>query len=304
MLHDTILKYIALIKSVFNGLSISHKDEHGRYITKSIPMFYGRSEKALIMNGYSLEQVRTGNNHVIPCGYISLDAFTKADDRSTNKNRITRYDDNKFSYNSVPYDFVFTIDVRCRGASEAYQIVEQVAPMFNPTLNLDVWDSLFKEEPTRVPLVLDGIDVTAPDYEESSNNIYVVSLSCTLRGWIYQPVMIGDPINTTILNTSTAIDQDAYISVVNNDQVLETSRLKFNIIDIIKDKDTLEVITDCDEKFVIDYSWSSTAATLSGQGPKVKIEDSDDRFVVEVVITNQFGNFVSLTKTFNKSKYL
>lgn len=304
MLHNTILKYIALIKSVFNGLTITHKDKHNRLISHTIPMFYGRSEKSLFMQAYSEDQVKKGNTHVIPCGYISLDALSKADDRMTNKNRITNLNDaahEKYSYNSVPYDFVFSIDIRCRGASDAYQIVEQVAPMFNPTVNLDVWDSLYGHKPTRVPLVLDGIDVEAPDYDENSTNIYTVSFACTLKGWIYQPVLHGSTINNTILNM--AFNEDSYASIVDNETVLNSADLKFNIIDIVRDSNKLTAITDCSNELVIQYDWAGHNASVTGQGDHATVAAEGD-YAVTLTLTNQFGASVSMTKHFKSRKFI
>lgn len=303
MFHDTILKYIALIQSVFNGLRISHIDDHNRVITKNIPMIYGRSEKAAIANKYSEKQLITGNTHVIPYGFISLDAFSKADDRSTNKNRIVKVADDKYSYNSVPYDFVFSIDIRCRGDSEAYQIVEQVAPMFNPTLNLDVWDSLYKGQSTRVAVTLDGIDVTLPEYEESSDNIYEVSISCTLRGWIYSPVYSASAIHDVFLNITAGEDNSPFVSV-KNDLPIFDGDFKFDIIDIIKTNDIITTIIEANDSLNIKYKWDVHGAEFDDNGATIKILKSEPTFTVVLTVQDQFNNFRSISKQFNETKYL
>lgn len=308
MLHNTILKYIATMKSFFNDLTVTHKDDRGRLITKNIPITYGRREKALVSDDYSEDQMLTGNTRVLPCGNITLDAFQVATDRQTNKNRITKFgtkgDKVLYAYNSVPYDFIFTITIRTRGAAEAYQIVEQVAPMFNPTVNLDIWDSLYKEAPTRVAITLDGLDVEEPTFEDTSVNIHVVTISCTLRGWLYQPVLSGPRISNAIFNLK--LDEDAYLSVVNGDILVNhQDRLKMEIIDIIRKGDVLEAILDVDPKLVVDCTWGTFngSITPSKDGKSCKLESNED-YVIELTLRDQFGNFTSMIKTFNKTKYI
>lgn len=308
MLHNTILKYIATLKSFYNDLTITHKDDRGRLITKNVPMIYGRSEKALVAENYSEGQMLTGNTRVLPFGNITFEAFSKADDRQTNKNRLTKFgskgDQNLYAYNSVPYDFIFNVSIRTRGAAEAYQIAEQVAPMFNPTVNLDVWDSLYEEAPTRVAVTLDGIDIEEPTYEDGSNNVHLVNISNTLRGWLYQPVFSGPKVNDTIINVK--LNDAAYLSVINGEELISQSdRLKMEVIDIIKKGEILEAILDIDPKLVVKYSWNAFGGdiTPSSDGRSCKLNTNDD-YTIELSLTDQFGNFTSMTKTFNKSKWL
>ena len=308
MLHNTILKYIATMKSFYNDLTITHKDDRGRLITKNIPMVYGRREKALVADNYTEDQMLTGNTRVLPFGQLTLEALSKADDRQTNKNRLTKFgskdDQNLFAYNSVPYDFIFNVSIRTRGAAEAYQIVEQVAPMFNPTVNLDVWDSLYEEAPTRVAITLDGIDVEEPAYEDGSVNVHTVNISNTLRGWLYQPVFSGPKVNDTIINVR--LHDDAYLSIINGDDLTtQDDRLKLEIIDIVRKGDLLEAILDVDPRLVVKYDWNAFGQEIvpatNGHSCKIK---SDQDYNIELTLTDQFGNFTSMTKTFNKSKWL
>lgn len=304
MLHNTILKYIALVKSAFNNLKVTHKDTHGHMVSKSIPMTYGRKEKALIVDNYTDDQMLKGNVHVIPYGYISLDAFSKDDTRMTNKNRMFKAAEagDKFSYNSVPYDFVFSIMIRCRGVTEAYQIVEQVAPMFNPTVNLDVWDALYLDVPTRVCMILDGLDVEAPEYDENSNNIYTVSLSVTLKGWIYQPILTRSLIENTLLNL--AMDEnDPFLSQLNDELLFSTNTFKLDIIDIIRKGNELTPIVDSDERLALTYVWSSEGADLEASGSSAKVKKADGEYSVELVVKDQFGNFTSMIKKFRPAVY-
>lgn len=312
MTHNTILKYIALVKAFFNDLKITHKDDRGRYITRSIPMVYGKREKALVLDQYTEDQVTKGNTRVLPCGFITLEAFSKNDERQTNKNRVNHLKNKCHtfaSYNSVPYDFIFSVSVRCRGAAEAYQVAEQVGPMFNPTVNLDVYDCLYIEEPTRVAMTLDGIDVEAPEYEENSTNVYTVNISCTLRGWLYQPVFKAHGITNTIINIALGNDEESYASFNNFERITNQEDLKLNIIDIIRKDDLLTAIVDCDKALVVDWCWRAWGAQIkpdevaANQCHFNKCE-TDDQFTVELTLRDQFGRFTSMTKTFSKPRYV
>lgn len=312
MTHNTILKYIALVKAFFNDLKITHKDDRGRYITRSIPMVYGKREKALVLDQYTEDQMTKGNTRVLPCGFITLEAFSKNEERQTNKNRISHLKDDcrtVAAYNSVPYDFIFSVSVRCRGAVEAYQVVEQVGPMFNPTVNLDVYDCLYIEEPTRVAMTLDGLDVEAPEYEENSTNVYTVNISCTLRGWLYQPVFKAHGITNTIINVALGHDEDAYASFNNFELITNQEDLKLNIIDIIKKDDLLMAVADCDKALVVDWNWRAWGAQIKPDEVQsnqchFNKDETDDQFTIELTLRDQFGRFTSMTKTFRKPRYV
>ena len=314
MIHNTILKYIALVKAFFNDLTITHKDDRGRYIRKSIPMVYGKREKALVLDQYTEDQMTKGNARVLPCGFITLEAFSKNEERQTNKNRISHLKDDcrtVAAYNSVPYDFIFSVSVRTRGAAEAYQVAEQVGPMFNPTVNLDVYDCLYIEEPTRVAMTLDGLDVEAPEYEENSTNVYTVNISCTLRGWLYQPVFKAHGITNTIINVALGQDEEegVYASFNNFELITNQEDLKLNIIDIIKKDDLLMAIVDCDKALVVDWHWRAWGAKINPDETQCSQchfnkDETDDQFTVELTLRNQFGRFTSMTKTFRKPRYV
>lgn len=312
MTHNTILKYIALVKAFFNDLKITHKDDRGRYITRSIPMVYGKREKALVLDQYTEDQMTKGNTRVLPCGFITLEAFSKNEERQTNKNRVSRLKDKcstVAAYNSVPYDFIFSVSVRCRGASEAYQVAEQVGPMFNPTVNLDVYDCLYIEKPTRVAMTLDGLDVEAPEYDENSTNVYTVNISCTLRGWLYQPVFKAHGITNTIINVALGRDEDAYASLNNFELITNQEDLKLNIIDIIRKDDLLTAIVDCDKALVVDWRWRAWGAQIKpdevhGNQCHFNKCEADDQFTVELTLRDQFGRFTSMAKTFSKPRYV
>ena len=190
--HGTIRKYTVAILDLFNDFEIQYENSLGETISKSIPLRYSSREKAKIFDEYTTEQLLSGNYSILPRASLALKSMAKAESRVTNKNtKINQYKTDsiiEFSFNSVPYEFTFEIIVQCRGMNEATQIIEQVAPKFNPTVNIDVWDAANLNEPTRIPVRLNDVSLDSEDYEELSTNIFTVTFSLSLMGNLYPPI--------------------------------------------------------------------------------------------------------------------
>jgi hypothetical protein len=114
--------------------------------------------------------------------------MNKSEQRITNKNNKINIDGSDFVYNSIPYEFTYEVSIACRGMNEATQIIEQIAPRFNPIINIDIWDCENLNEPTRVPVKLLDIGIENEEYEESSTNIINLNLGISLTGNIYPPI--------------------------------------------------------------------------------------------------------------------
>lgn len=190
--HGSIRKYTAALLDVFNSTEIQYKKSTGEIVTKAIPLKYSTVEKTRTFDEYTAEQILSGNYSVLPRSNLSLVSMTKATQRQTNKNsKIGKYtSDNtlEYMYNSVPYEFAYDITFQCRGMNEATQIIEQIAPKFNPTVNIDVWDAQNLNEPTRVPVTLTNISMETEEYDEISTNIITVVFNLSIIGNLYPPV--------------------------------------------------------------------------------------------------------------------
>jgi len=76
--------------------------------------------------------------------------------------------------------------------NEASQIVEQIAPKFNPIVGIDVWDAQNLDTPTRIPIKLLDISIENEDYEEYSSNICSLSMGISVTGNLYSPIQTTD----------------------------------------------------------------------------------------------------------------
>ena len=190
--HGSIRKYTAALLDVFNSTEIQYKKSTGEMVTKAIPLKYSTVEKIRVFDQYTVEQFLSGNYSVLPRASLALVSMTKASQRQTNKNsKINKFTSDsamEYMYNSVPYEFAYDIVFQCRGMNEATQIIEQIAPKFNPTVNIDVWDAQNLNEPTRVPVSLTDISMETEEYDELSSNIITVTFNLNIVGNLYPPI--------------------------------------------------------------------------------------------------------------------
>lgn len=196
--HGTIRKYTAAIINLFNSIEVQYKLTNDEVHTKIIPIKYSSKEKYKELDNKTTEQILSGNTNVLPRSNLSLISMSKSTERSTNKNlKIGRYKNNEvmeYMYNSVAYDFEFELVFQCRGMNEATQIIEQIAPKFNNTVNVDIWDAQNLDEPSRIPLVLNDIAFDQEEYSEISSNLVTLTFSLTLSGNLYPPIKTFDRI--------------------------------------------------------------------------------------------------------------
>lgn len=190
--HGSIRRYTAALIETFNDLEVQYPKSDGTSVNKKVPLTYSTREKSRILDDYTAEQILSGNYNVLPRSSLALAGLQKVDTRVMNKNnkvgKFVSNDDMEFMYNSVPYEFTFDLITQCRGMNEATQIIEQIAPVFNPSLNIDVWDVGNLSEPTRVPVRLMDVSIEAEEYEELSTNLVTVSMSISLIGNLYPPI--------------------------------------------------------------------------------------------------------------------
>lgn len=190
--HNTIRTYTGALLNLFNDLEVQYKNSLGEIAARNIPVRFATKEKSKILDEYTTEQLISGNYNVLPRASLSWSSMMKSEQRTTNKNiKInTKANDTSFEflYNSVPYEFTFELTIMCRGMNEATMIIEQIACKFNPIINIDVYDAVNLDEPTRIPVELLDIGVEPSEYEEISSNILNITVGLSIKGNIYPPI--------------------------------------------------------------------------------------------------------------------
>lgn len=197
--HGTISLYTAALLSFLRKIKIEYLDENENLISKNIPIMYSSKEKAKSLEFFKQEDFVSGNVNLLPRGTLALVSIMKREDALLNRNiKINKVNLNgsfEYSYNSVPFSFVYEFNIFCRGMSELTSLIEIIMPKFNPNLSLDVYDVANLDEPSRVPLKLMDVSFQEVDeFSETSKNIWNLTFSMQIDGNLYQNIKRINPL--------------------------------------------------------------------------------------------------------------
>lgn len=195
--YSTIRKYVVSFGNIFNNLYIVRFDQNGVELQRErVPMAYGPKEKYL----YRLQQNPDLNETFsikLPRVAYELTKVRYDPARKTppnNKIRSSAQDtgDKVWSYNPVPYQFIFKVSVMGKNSDECLQIVEQVAPFFTPdhTVTIDAHPNF--QTPLDIPITLDDIaidDNWNGDFTERRHITW--EMTFTLSGFLYPPTRVA-----------------------------------------------------------------------------------------------------------------
>ena len=192
--HGTISLYTAALLSFLRKIKIEYLDENENLITKNIPIMYSSKEKAKSLEFFKSDDFVSGNVNILPGGTLSIVSIQKREDALLNRNIKINKVKNKdgsfeYSYNSVPFLFIYEFNIFCRGMSELTSLIEIIMPKFNPNLALDVYDVANLDEPSRIPLKLMDVCFEEVDgFSETSKNIWNLTFSMQIDGNLYQNI--------------------------------------------------------------------------------------------------------------------
>lgn len=197
--HGTINLYTAALLSFLRKVKIEYLDENRNLVSKNIPIMYSSKEKAKSLEFFDSDDFVSGNVNLLPRGTLALVSIMKREDALLNRNiKINKVNLNgsfEYSYNSVPFSFVYEFNIFCRGMSELTSLIEIIMPKFNPNLSLDVYDVANLDEPSRVPLKLMDVSFQEVDeFSETSKNIWNLTFSMQIDGNLYQNIKRINPL--------------------------------------------------------------------------------------------------------------
>jgi len=325
--HGTIRKYTAALLSFFNNVEVQHANSSGTVISKNIPLQYSTKEKSRVFDEHSTKQLMEGNYNVLPRANLSLSTLAKLESRQQNKNakinKVVNGDTLDYQYNSVPYEFTFEYAVQCRGMNEVSQVIEQIAPKFNPIVNIDVWDGSNLSEPTRVPVKLLDIGIMAEEYEELSSNLITVSFGLSIVGNLYPPIMSTSKIKDFKIQLNE-IDGDYFnrksilgwdvsdggllvnetLATVHDVKLFPPVIIDIAGLNVSQGLNDLSVIyTDNDNPITeLTFDWAvqlgnASITTTDLDKCVLDVQTSGD-VTVQVTITDPYGNYATLDKIF------
>jgi len=196
--------YTLAILDALNNVKTWTKQTDGKWNEEVIPITFGNYEKSLRMEDIDQETLLSGNFNFIPRFALSFNGMSKAPDRDTNKfqkisKKVLAPDGESlmlnFGYNSVAYDFQYTLLLQARGLNQAFQIVEQILPLFRPTYAVAVKEyPLFDDMTETVLQIEDPSFEIIEEFEDTDVNIINVSMGLNIRGNLYMPLSLQAPI--------------------------------------------------------------------------------------------------------------
>jgi hypothetical protein len=327
--HGTIRKYTAALLDLFNDLEIQYEDSQGNIISRNIPLKYSSIEKTRVLDNYTTEQLASGNTNVLPRAALAMSTMVKSEARTTNKNikiaKIKTEDTFEWMYNSVPYEFTFELAFICRGMNEASMIVEQLAPKFNPTINIDVWDATNLDEPTRVPVKLLDIGIEQAEYDETSSNLVFVNCGLSIQGNLYPPVRSTDRIKEFKMNMNEwsgnfftrkeimgwDVNENGepvdgrIISYDESENIEAPSVIAINGSPVIGENELTAVVDNISPdlpNYIYEWSILLGDATIVGDGATANlVVNGAGQVEVQLKVIDYFNRYSSLDKTFTIS---
>jgi len=184
------------------------KDETGNDVERVVPITFGNYEKSQYLEDIAEEDLKSGKFNAVPRLVLSFEGMTKATERNTNKfqkisKKITTPEGRvmmNFGYNSVAYDFQYTLTLQARGLNQAFMIVEQILPMFRPSYHISIKEYPLFEDRTDTQLAIEDPQFEIlQDFQDTDVNIVNVNMGLNLRGSLYMPLQVSGKIETVTL---------------------------------------------------------------------------------------------------------
>lgn len=179
----------------------------------SVPIMIGSADRvaAAIATG------NTQNNHIrLPVMSVNVDALVLARDRFKGLNTTQRGIDvpyggdprldakTVYSKMAIPYDINIDLKVRTSNKEQQFQIFEQIAMLFNPTMQIQSSDAVF--DPGKI-VAVELLDVVIDDNYPSSTESRICEMTFKFKidGYMQYPAEVVDNVVQHVIARITAI---------------------------------------------------------------------------------------------------
>lgn len=213
----------------FNDIEIERVSSDGLSTDyHTVPITFGTRDKAFILSEQDSEAMLRGNVNILPRMALTFDSMTPNKQRQTNKytkiNKVIDGETVQFQYNAVAMDFAFTISIATRTMMDMSMIQEQIIPFFNPSYSLFVNELEIQEEPTSIPVMLEGADIQLPEeYAEDEIRIIEGSLNIIVKGNMYPPIKDAAKVEKVKI----------YMGLKVNDEELRSLKYEFDVDEVM-----------------------------------------------------------------------
>ena len=297
----TIRKYTAALLDAFNNIEIQKIDSTGRPIITKVPIQYANQEKSTLYDQLNTNEIYTSNNQILPRMILSFNGMSVAPERAKNKfvkiNAIINDQKISHQFNSIPYDFNFTVTLQARGMNEASLLIEQICSFFNPTYTLRIQEiPVPYVEPSSIVVDLESTNIEQEEIEDLSINIVTCTFDLKVRGNIYPPFKDIKLIKAIQVFLHS---EDGKRNIMVNGSKISNQDFDITISDITYDGEKLSAHYVCDGEKLIrhNFIWKINGKELSENVREIthKIKRND---IVELTVTNEYKS-ASFTKKFD-----
>jgi hypothetical protein len=188
--HDTIKLYTGVFGSIFNDVKIKRGNA-----SILVPIAFSLKQKYDVRNTENPDPNVLRKKVILPRMGYRLVGLRRDTTRIQNKmHRITDHTDRSaltsatIQYNRVPYVFSYELNVKTKNIEDMNQILEQILPFFNPSMNVTVEDNKDLDSNTSINVKL--LDIGKDDLFEGSfedEQVIESTLSFELEGYLYMP---------------------------------------------------------------------------------------------------------------------
>lgn len=202
--HATLRRYVILFGTLFNDLIVNRRDSAGNVIQSiRVPLTYAPREKmtAKLEGNLNLDNQES---MILPRVSFELTAMNYDGERKLNTlNRYVAQDPGSSekkltTYNPVPYNMNFDLNIYVKYAEDATAILEQILPFFTPE-----WTSTIELIPSMdikmdVPVILQGMssqDTYEGDFD--TRRALIWNLQFLMKGYLFGPVTKSSMIKNT-----------------------------------------------------------------------------------------------------------
>lgn len=208
--YGLVRKAVVAFGAVFSGIYIERKKDDsvkGTTIQRiKVPLSYAPREKWL--SAISENPDQTGNTYTsLPRISFELTGYNYDPSRKFTKMQkvLTKTSASSVNtYSPTPYNLELTLYILTKNQEDAFQIIEQILPVFNPeyTLSINAVDNL--EVVQDIPVALNSISIS-DDYEGDYNTRRFVThtLTFTLKLNLYGGINNSKVITKATSNVAT-----------------------------------------------------------------------------------------------------
>lgn len=201
--HNTITLYAGVFGSLFNNIKI--KRANNKLIL--VPIAYSLKQKYDARNRENPDPNQLRKKTELPrFGYRMVGMrrdTTRIQHRMQTLTEIntTHQSGIKSQLQRVPFVFTFELSIKTKNIDDMNQILEQILPMFNPSLNVTVEDNKDLDMDTSVNVKM--LDINPEFMFEGSfedEQVIETTLSFDLEGYLYMPTQPVKIIKTININ--------------------------------------------------------------------------------------------------------